>query len=612
MARLKQTFDTHIAYLAIAFMLIVALTTGVALLGLERVGTLNEKAELLRQKAIKTDQVQRMRNAVRERFIRLSLIVASDDPFQRDAYIQEFELLASRFMVARNTIENMERLPGEAALFSALRNLTTRGTPINDAVVEAALGGDPARAKKLLFDESAPIQEQVMALTDRILAFFEQANASAMLGMERELRQTQRLMTTMAIAQVILVLLIATIVIRRSRRQYTGMQLEITRRRLSEKRLQEAQDGLEMQVQARTAELNRFKTTLDQTLDCVFMFDADTLLFFYFNAGALLQVGYTRDELLSMHPYDIKPEIDEAQFDRIIAPLRAGERASLTFETVHQHKNGQRLPVEVFLQYIAQKNEPARFVAIVRDITERKRMERMKSEFVSTVSHELRTPLTSISGALGLLAGGALGALSEQAKQMVEIAHKNSQRLGLLINDLLDMERLMAGKLRFDMQSQPLIPLIEGAIRDNQAYADQNGVRLLLAHGAGAVRVEVDAQRLQQVLANLLSNAAKFSPTGSEVTVSATCTEAAVRVSVTDQGPGIPAEFHDRIFEKFSQADASDSRKKGGSGLGLAISRELMERMGGRIGYESTPGKGATFYFELPVSPDKQATGDNV
>jgi len=561
-----------------------------------------------------------MRNAVRERFIRLSLIVISDAPFLQDAYIQEFDLLASRFMVARNTIEKMESLPGEAALFAELRDLTAKGSPILASVVEAALGGDPIRAKKLLLDESGPIQEQVMAQTDRILAFFEQANASAMGEMERELRQTQRLMTAMAIAQVVLVLLIAAIVIRRSYKQYTGMQFEITRRRLSEKRLQESQDGLELQVQTRTAELNRFKTTLDQTLDCVFMFDADTLLFFYFNAGALLQVGYTRDELLSMHPYDIKPEIDAAQFDKLIAPLRTGERASLTFETVHQHKNGQCLPVEVFLQYIAQKNEPARFVAIVRDITERKRMERMKSEFVSTVSHELRTPLTSISGALGLLVGGALGALSEQAKQMVEIAHKNSQRLGLLINDLLDMERLMAGKLRFDMQAQPLMPLIEGAIRDNQAYADQNGVRLLLAHGAGAgsgagagaVRVEVDAQRLQQVLANLLSNAAKFSPTGSEVTVTVICTEAAVRVAVTDYGPGIPAEFHDRIFEKFSQADASDSRKKGGSGLGLAISRELMERMGGRIGFESTPGEGATFYFELPVSPDKQATGDNV
>jgi signal transduction histidine kinase len=191
--------------------------------------------------------------------------------------------------------------------------------------------------------------------------------------------------------------------------------------------------------------------------------------------------------------------------------------------------------------------------------------------------------------------------LSEQAQQMIAIAHKNSLRLAYLINDLLDMEKLMAGKLHFDMQVQPLMPLIEHALRDNQAYADQNGVRLNLAHGAGSVQVEVDAQRLQQVLANLLSNAAKFSPTGSEVTVTATCIEDTVRVTVTDHGPGIPAEFRDRIFEKFSQADASDSRQKGGSGLGLAISRELVERMGGRIAYESVAGEGATFYFELPI-----------
>lgn len=601
MPRLKQTFDTHLAYLAVAFVLIVALTTGVALLGLERVSTLNEKAELLRQKAIKTDQVQRMRNAVRERFIRLSLIVISDDPFLRDAYIQEFDLLATRFMTARHTIENTQRLPGEAALFSELRDLTTKGAPILASVVEAALDGDAVRAKKLLLDESGPIQEQVMAQTDRILVFFEQANASAMLGMERELRHTQRLMTAMAIAQVILVLLIATSVIRRSYRHYTGMQLEITRRRMSERQLQEAQDGLEMQVQARTAELNRFKTTLDQTLDCVFMFDADTLLFFYFNAGALLQVGYTRDELLSMHPYDIKPEIDEAQFDRIIAPLRAGERASLTFETVHQHKNGQCLPVEVFLQYIAQKNEPARFVAIVRDITERKRMERMKSEFVSTVSHELRTPLTSISGALGLVVGGALGELPEQAQQMIAIAHKNSLRLTHLINDLLDMEKIAAGKLHFEMRPQPLMPLISQALEANRSYGAARRVSLVLSGEASAAVVRVDSQRLMQVLANLISNAIKFTPEGGTVELSVQETAGKARVTVSDHGPGIPESFRAAVFEKFSQADASDTRQKGGTGLGLAITRELVERMGGQIGFDSEEGEGASFFFDLPL-----------
>lgn len=232
---------------------------------------------------------------------------------------------------------------------------------------------------------------------------------------------------------------------------------------------------------------------------------------------------------------------------------------------------------------------------------EAERASRVKSEFIATVSHELRTPLTAISGALGLVAGGVAGALTPQAREMIDIALKNSRRLSFLINDLLDMEKLLAGKLQFDRHVQPVMPLIEQSLTDNQAYAAQFGVRYTLGARVEDVQVDVDAQRLQQVMANLLSNAAKFSPAGSEVTVDVLRNGGALRVQVTDRGPGVPLEFQARIFQKFSQADSSDSRQKGGTGLGLAISRELIERMGGRMGFESQPGKGARFFFELPV-----------
>jgi PAS domain S-box-containing protein len=237
----------------------------------------------------------------------------------------------------------------------------------------------------------------------------------------------------------------------------------------------------------------------------------------------------------------------------------------------------------------------------IHDITERKRMERMKDEFISTVSHELRTPLTSISGALGLLAGGAAGALSGPVAEMIGIAHKNSLRLTHLINDLLDMEKLVAGKLRFDLQVQELMPLVEQSLRDNQPYAAQYRVRFALAARCDGVQVRVDALRLQQVLANFLSNAAKFSPEGGSVEVAVTQRDAMARVEVIDHGPGIPVEFRPQIFEKFSQADASDARQRGGTGLGLAISKELIERMHGTVGFESEPGQGARFHFDLPV-----------
>ena len=232
---------------------------------------------------------------------------------------------------------------------------------------------------------------------------------------------------------------------------------------------------------------------------------------------------------------------------------------------------------------------------------EAERASRVKSEFISTVSHELRTPLTAISGALGLIAGGAVGPLPPHAQEMVGIAKKNSQRLSYLINDLLDMEGLMAGKLHFDMRALELMPLLEQSLAENLAYGEQYKVRYALSQRVDGLRVWADAQRLQQVLANLLSNAAKFSPEGSPVEVAVRRRGEVVRVEVRDHGPGIPASFQGRIFQKFSQADASDTRKKGGTGLGLAISRELIERMGGSIGFESQEGQGACFFFELPV-----------
>ncbi|MFU8837704.1 MAG: PAS domain S-box protein [Thiohalomonadaceae bacterium] len=319
------------------------------------------------------------------------------------------------------------------------------------------------------------------------------------------------------------------------------------------------------------------------------------------NEALLRPSGYSREEFFALSYWDLTPRDYEAQEAKQLESLhKIGHYGP--YEKEYIRKDGSRYPVLLSGMLVDDSSGRKLIWSIIEDISERKRIERMKNEFISTVSHELRTPLTSISGALGLIAGGALGELSPQAHSMIAIAYKNSQRLGYLINDLLDMEKLMAGKIRFDLCVQPLQPLLEQAIQDNRAYADQFNVRLRLSHGAGKAQVRVDAQRLQQVLANLLSNAAKFSPADTEVVLYAQQLDGQVRVVVRDHGPGIPTEFHDHIFEKFAQADASDTRKKGGSGLGLAITRELVERMSGTIGFDSVPGAGASFWFELPIS----------
>ncbi|MBX9756782.1 MAG: PAS domain S-box protein [Pseudomonadaceae bacterium] len=270
-----------------------------------------------------------------------------------------------------------------------------------------------------------------------------------------------------------------------------------------------------------------------------------------------------------------------------------------------RRQDGSDFALELAVSQITRQGQPM-FVAMLRDISERKRVERMKDEFVSTVSHELRTPLTSISGALGLLAGGVLGELSAPAQAMLEVALSNSKMLALLINDLLDMDKLVAGKMRFDLQPCALAPLIQEAIQANGQYGLERAVQIDFVLPEQPLWASVDKQRLQQALNNFLSNAIKFSPPQGRVEVRLTLRGEHLRINVRDYGQGIPEAFRAHIFQKFAQADGTDTREQGGTGLGLAITRELVERMGGTVGFDSIVGHGATFWLELPILAEPQ------
>ncbi|TVT68723.1 MAG: response regulator [Pseudomonas sp.] len=292
---------------------------------------------------------------------------------------------------------------------------------------------------------------------------------------------------------------------------------------------------------------------------------------------------------------------DLAQQKARLAQTMLSNVDHFTTELRLQHKHGHVVPV--LLRGHIQRDPQGmaqRISGTLMDLTERKRVEQMKNDFVSTVSHELRTPLTSISGALGLIVGGALGSAPPTMQQMLEIAYRNSLRLGHLINDLLDMEKIAAGKMSFELREHSLGDLLEESRASNQALCEQHGVRCTLEHPTD-VLVWVDGLRLQQVLGNFLSNAVKFTPEGGEIRLHSSLRGTKVRISVTDQGPGIPEAFRSRVFEKFAQADASDSRQKSGTGLGLAITKELIERMGGTVGFDCVPGQGTTFWCELPI-----------
>lgn len=331
-----------------------------------------------------------------------------------------------------------------------------------------------------------------------------------------------------------------------------------------------------------------------------------------FNSAAERLFGYKPAEIIGSNVNCLMPQPYAAEHDGYLAHFHDTREArviGIGREVMGKRKDGAVFPMDLAVSEMQQPGQTL-FVGIVRDITERKRVDQMKIEFVATVSHELRTPLTSVSGALGLVCGGALGPVSEQAKTMLDIAYRNSQRLTLFINDLLDMEKLAAGKMRFNEETVAIMALVEQSIESTRAYAQQYQVNLLLVSRLDGVQVTVDGSRLQQVLSNFLSNAAKFSPKGGQIEINVNQFESLVRVSVQDHGPGIPADFIDRIFHKFSQADSSDTRRKGGTGLGLAISKELIESMNGTIGFSSAPESGACFYFNLPISTNERSIGN--
>jgi PAS domain S-box-containing protein len=238
---------------------------------------------------------------------------------------------------------------------------------------------------------------------------------------------------------------------------------------------------------------------------------------------------------------------------------------------------------------------------MLRDITERKRVDRMKRDFMALVSHELRTPLTSISGSLGLLTNGIGGPHSDKARNLIGIAHRNSKRLAILINDILDMEKMDSGKLKLQIEEHEINSLARQAVEELRAFADGYGVALEFKSNFEAAEVRVDSNKFVQVVSNLVSNAVKYSPTGDTVDVRTELGDGDVVLHVEDRGPGIPEEFKSRIFDKFVQVDSPDTRKKGGSGLGLAIAKSLVDRFGGEISFVSERGAGTTFSVRLPL-----------
>jgi PAS domain S-box-containing protein len=321
-----------------------------------------------------------------------------------------------------------------------------------------------------------------------------------------------------------------------------------------------------------------------------------------FNRAAARIFGYAPDQVMRRNIRMLMPEPYASAHDNYLERYVSTGQARFigaVREVEGKRADGSVFPMEIALTETL-LGSGRLFVAAVRDVTERRALERVKNEFVSTVSHELRTPLTSIAGALSLIGSGTAGQLPPKAQSLMTIARSNCDRLTRLINDILDLERIEAGKLAFEFGPVELPGLLQQALAENCEFARKYNVRLELAGPAPAVTLWADPHRLMQVLANLISNAVKFSSAGSVVTLSAGLADSMVRIAVEDRGRGIPEEFRERVFQKFAQADTADNRQKGGTGLGLSIVKSIVERHGGIVYFRSTFGAGTTFTVELP------------
>ena len=394
-----------------------------------------------------------------------------------------------------------------------------------------------------------------------------------------------------------------------------GESLNSLIRNLQEKEhsLRELNTSLENRVQERTAELTqalaavksseiRVRTIIESARAFVGI-DFNACITDW-NEEAEKMLGWNRTEVIGQSMNLIIPARFQASLMSALseaASTGASSQINTNLERIVVSRDGREIPVEVRIGLI-NNDDLQLFSVFLHDVSERRHMERLKGEFISTASHELRTPLTAIYASIDMLRSGMAGELPPDAMDLLDVSHKSAQRLVRLINDVLDVEKIESGGMSYQFSAQPLLALVQQAITSIQAYADEFNVRIELVAEPCNDLVNVDADRIVQVIVNLLSNAAKFSPAGGAVvTVRLAPRGSVIRLLVTDTGSGIPLEFQERVFQRFAQADSSDRRQKGGTGLGLNICKTIIDAHHGTIEFSSFPGKGTEFYFDLPL-----------
>ena len=370
-----------------------------------------------------------------------------------------------------------------------------------------------------------------------------------------------------------------------------------------------------IQILVTTVERQRKVTelVLDSAGDGIVGLDREGFVLFA-NLSARRMLRCRESDLIGHRFHDLAhhERADGSPFPWQECPIHAsitGDTGSFLGGERYLRRDGTSFPVEIVMSPLVIDGTVMGAVQSFRDVSEREEVEAIKRQFVSVVSHELRTPLTSIKGSLQMLDSGMVGPLTADQQELVSMAVSNSERLGNLVNDILDIERLDSGRMTLSPVLVPATDIAVQAVTGITGAATAAGIRLETDLDPGDTTVSADPDRIVQVLTNLLGNAIKFSERGAIVRLVVHRVDDDVTLSVIDTGRGIPADQLETIFERFGQVDAGDARRESGTGLGLAIAREIAQRSGGDITVSSVLGAGSTFTVSLPAARHDDATG---
>lgn len=395
---------------------------------------------------------------------------------------------------------------------------------------------------------------------------------------------------------------------------YVGIARDITQRKKMEEQLRQNLSEIQAARERADATANRLRAILESAGEAILMVDTHgfCVVANHLMGGVL---GRPAEEMLGKSVHELH-SITTRKFRGRAMEWVAGPGNTPPVEiqtnTIETREDHPRVFQEFSAPVLDDDGRVIGRIYVYRDVTKETEVDRMKSEFIATVSHELRTPMTSIKGSLGLVLGGIAGPLPDEAKELLAIAQNNTDRLIRLINDILDISRIEAGKMEIKKAPLSVAEAVHRSVREMEGFANQRSIQVETDLSADLPRVLADSDRLQQVLVNLLSNAIKFSPVFTAVRVSAGRDGDQIYVRVADQGPGIGPDNLQQIFDKFHRIDNASTRKTGGTGLGLAICRAIVEEHGGRIWAESKVGEGSTFIFTLPIEAAADEADDGI